>query len=216
MRSSLPNDHDINVAAYVLKKANDTIEKAAAFPNPYDLEQFFELIPIDNKSTPWNAILSQPHSKIRSCCCKQILNDSRTERIVGFVFKPRPHKNQLRSQEPYSQADMTRDNERRSFVKRLSAHFPTLPIQEEESHQTLLQNRLLIKMFAHARMKALFQQGWSISKLWEFHQRQKDIIRGRSEKLYRDIETLVSRILIYPLELVEKQYQDLFIRASLA
>jgi hypothetical protein len=211
------NDHKIRVSAYVFKNGSGPIGKTGPFSNPRDLEPFFELIPLIQDTTIWDAIVSQSHSNAKSCCCNQILDGFRRERLVGFVFRPGLDHTRLKNHQPYSQDNMSLESELRCFVKGLSEHFPSLPIQEEESlNQAKKRGHFLTKMFAHGQMKAFFDHGWSIAKLLDFHQGKRDILRVRNERLLHDIETLLSRILIYPLEQVEKQYRDLFIRASLS
>jgi hypothetical protein len=211
------HDHKIEVSAYLLKNLSDPIEKIGPASCPRDLEKVFEFVPIDQHSRSWNAILSQSHSNEGSCRCNQILKRSQRGLIAGFFFKHGLDQVRPGSSRPYNHETMSLNSELRLFRKRLSAHFPALPIQEEGRLNQAQQRRLFLKrMFAGARIQAFFQQGWSIVKLLDFHKREKDMLRVRNAKVYRDIETLLSRILIYPLEQVERQYRELFIRASLA
>jgi uncharacterized protein YbgA (DUF1722 family)/uncharacterized protein YbbK (DUF523 family) len=106
------------------------------------------------------------------------------------------------------------------FAEALRARFPNLPIEEEgRLHDAGLRENFVERIFAYARLQALWQlrqpKGgrWTIGDLVAFHTAHKLALLAHHEPGYRELGRLVARARQVPRAALRAEYERLFMAA---
>jgi uncharacterized protein YbgA (DUF1722 family)/uncharacterized protein YbbK (DUF523 family) len=100
------------------------------------------------------------------------------------------------------------------FARRLAAAFPLLPVTEDALLDTPAERALFAeRVFAAARLRALFAQPWRPRDLVGFHTRHKLQILAHDPARYQQAGRLVARAGSRPHEETEAAYRRLFAEA---
>lgn len=80
------------------------------------------------------------------------------------------------------------------FAAALAAAFPNLPTEEEgRLHDARLRDNFIERVFAYARLRALWNDRWTLGRLVEFHAAHKMALLAHSTDGYRTLGRLVAR-----------------------
>jgi uncharacterized protein YbgA (DUF1722 family) len=97
------------------------------------------------------------------------------------------------------------------FAGRLAAAHPMLTITDEETLRTWMgRARFVERVFAAARLRALFAGRWRRRDLVAFHTRHKLQILAHDPTLYREAGRVVARVGSRPPEETEADYRRIF------
>jgi len=80
------------------------------------------------------------------------------------------------------------------FAAALAAAFPNLPTEEEgRLHDARLRENFVERVFAYARLRALWKDRWTLGRLVDFHAAHKMALLAHSTDGYRALGRLVAR-----------------------
>jgi uncharacterized protein YbgA (DUF1722 family) len=102
------------------------------------------------------------------------------------------------------------------FAAVLLERFPDLPIEEEgRLSDPRLRDNFVERVFAYARVRALFRGRWNLGALVRFHTAHKLVLMAHSPAAYRQLGRFVARARTLPRADVERRYTGSFM-ATLA
>ncbi len=102
------------------------------------------------------------------------------------------------------------------FAAVLLERFPDLPIEEEgRLSDPRLRDNFVERVFAYARVRALFRGRWNLGALVRFHTAHKLVLMAHSPAAYRQLGRFVARARTLPRAEVERRYTGSFM-ATLA
>ncbi|WP_017578246.1 DUF1722 domain-containing protein [Nocardiopsis kunsanensis] len=102
---------------------------------------------------------------------------------------------------------------RGAFADRLTRLLPSLPVEEQgRLMDASLREWFVERVFAHARLRALFSEDWRTRDLVEFHTRHKLQLMVHSPEGYRETGRLVARAGSVQRESTEETYTEAFRR----
>jgi uncharacterized protein YbgA (DUF1722 family)/uncharacterized protein YbbK (DUF523 family) len=136
------------------------------------------------------------------------------EGLVGYVLKSRSPSCGMERVKVYDGtekgAHVTRDGEG-LFARALRARFPNLPVEEEgRLHDAGLRENFVERIFAYARLQALWRSRWSVGQLVAFHTAHKLALLAHLESGYRELGRLVARAAQLPRAELRAEYERLF------
>lgn len=102
---------------------------------------------------------------------------------------------------------------RGAFADRLTRLLPSLPVEEQgRLTDASLREWFVERLFAHARLRALFSGDWRTRDLVEFHTRHKLQLMAHSPEGYRETGRLAAHAGAVPRESTEEAYTEAFHR----
>jgi uncharacterized protein YbgA (DUF1722 family)/uncharacterized protein YbbK (DUF523 family) len=136
------------------------------------------------------------------------------EGLVGYVLKSRSPSCGMERVKLYDGTDKdaqpTRDGEG-LFAKALRARFPNLPVEEEgRLHDAGLRENFVERIFAYARLRALWSSRWNVGQLVAFHTAHKLALLAHLESGYRELGRLVARAAQLPRAELRAEYERRF------
>jgi uncharacterized protein YbgA (DUF1722 family)/uncharacterized protein YbbK (DUF523 family) len=119
------------------------------------------------------------------------------EDLSGFVLKSKSPSCGMARVKVYPDADArtpAREPGVGLFAAALAAAFPNLPTEEEgRLHDARLRENFIERVFAYARLRALWKTRWTLGGLIEFHAAHKMALLAHSTDGYRALGRLVAR-----------------------
>jgi uncharacterized protein YbgA (DUF1722 family)/uncharacterized protein YbbK (DUF523 family) len=114
--------------------------------------------------------------------------------LCGYVLKKDSPSCGMERVKTYSAGGMPERNGRGLYATALLEKFPTLPIEEEgRLNDPRLRENFIERVFAFRRLKDLFQPGWSLGGLVQFHTAHKMALLAHSTTRYHELGRLVAR-----------------------
>ena len=141
------------------------------------------------------------------------------EELSGFVLKSKSPSCGMARVKVYPDAEAripARDPGVGLFAAALTAAFPNLPTEEEgRLHDAGLRENFIERVFAYARLRALWNDRWTLGALVEFHAAHKMALLAHSTDGYRALGRLVARGKSLTRAALRERYEEGFM-ATLA
>lgn len=139
----------------------------------------------------------------------------RLRRVDGYVLKNKSPSCGLFALPVFDDNDQrVSGTGRGAFADRLTALLPRLPVEEQgRLSDPVLRELFVQRVFAHARLRGLWESPWRPSDLVAFHTRHKLQLMSHSPEGYRQTGRIVARAGERPPEEVAAAYTDAFQRA---
>ncbi|MEU3015887.1 DUF523 and DUF1722 domain-containing protein [Nocardiopsis sp. NPDC007018] len=136
-------------------------------------------------------------------------------RVDGYVLKNKSPSCGLYAMPVFDgNGDRQRGTGRGAFAARLTELLPHLPVEEQgRLSDPVLREHFVERVFAHARLRALLEEGWRPRDLVAFHTRHKLQLMAHSPDGYRETGRIVARAGDGDPEEVAASYTDAFHRA---
>jgi uncharacterized protein YbbK (DUF523 family)/uncharacterized protein YbgA (DUF1722 family) len=100
------------------------------------------------------------------------------------------------------------------FAEVLMERMPLLPVEEEgRLNDPLLRELFVERVFAHRRLKDLFETNWRVGDLVNFHTREKMLLRTHGEHSYRALGRIVAHASREDRERIADDYMTTFMTA---
>ena len=136
------------------------------------------------------------------------------ERLAGYVFKKDSPSCGMERVKVYAAGGVPEKNGRGLFADALMTRFPQLPCEEEgRLSDARLRDNFIERVFAWARLRALFAARWTVGDLVRFHTAHKMALLAHSTDLYNRMGRLVARAKAVPRAELEASYRELFMDA---
>jgi uncharacterized protein YbgA (DUF1722 family) len=131
-------------------------------------------------------------SQLRQLAERRVIELEREE-LSGYVLKKDSPSCGLERVKVYGASGMPSKSGRGVFAASLVAHFPSLPVEEEgRLADPRLRENFVERVFAYARLRALFTGRWTIGKLIVFHTAHKLTLMSHSTAGYETLGRLVA------------------------
>jgi uncharacterized protein YbgA (DUF1722 family)/uncharacterized protein YbbK (DUF523 family) len=136
------------------------------------------------------------------------------EGLVGYVLKAKSPSCGMERVKLYDGTDkgarVTRDGVG-LFAAALRDRFPNLPIEEEgRLHDAGLRENFIERIFAYARLQALWAGRWTVGDLVAFHTAHKMALLAHDERGYRELGRIVAGARQLPRAELRDRYEDRF------
>ncbi|WP_346434142.1 DUF523 and DUF1722 domain-containing protein [Nonomuraea composti] len=134
--------------------------------------------------------------------------------VDGYVFKAKSPTCGIHGVPVYRPDGTPADRRNRGlFSGIVMARHPLLPVEDEgRLHDALLRESFVERVFAHARLRALFAGDWRTRDLIAFHARHKMQLLAHDPALYREAGRVVAAAGGRPREEVAARYTEAFQR----
>lgn len=100
------------------------------------------------------------------------------------------------------------------FAEALISAFPNLPVEEDgRLADARLRENFIERVFAHARLRALFEGRWAVGDLVRFHTAHKLAVLAHRPAAYRSLGALVAKARGRPRAALRDQYVSSFMDA---
>lgn len=134
--------------------------------------------------------------------------------LSGYILKKDSPSCGMERVRVYGEKGTAQKTGRGAFAERLLAAFPLLPVEEEgRLHDPRLRDNFFVRVFAYHRLKALFQDRWTLGALVRFHTREKLLLMAHDPKAYAFLGRLVASAKAIGRERVALRYQEGFMGA---
>ncbi len=131
--------------------------------------------------------------------------------LDGYVFKKDSPSCGLWRVKVWNAAGTPARNGRGLFAAALVERFPHLPVEEEgRLSDARLRENFIERVFAYARLKALFSGRWTVGRLVAFHAAHKLLLLAHSPEAYRTLGRLVARVSSGDRRTVRAEYEARF------
>ncbi|MFD3686778.1 YbgA family protein [Nocardiopsis sp. NPDC058631] len=136
-------------------------------------------------------------------------------RLDGYVLKNKSPSCGLFALPVFDEAGNRVDGKGRgAFARRLTALLPSLPVEEQgRLCDPVLREQFAQRVFAHARLRALWESPWRTRDLVELHTRHKLQLMSHSPDGYRETGRIVARAGTVDREQTVASYTEAFHRA---
>jgi uncharacterized protein YbgA (DUF1722 family)/uncharacterized protein YbbK (DUF523 family) len=137
--------------------------------------------------------------------------------LDGYVFKAKSPSCGIHGIARFEHSGQPADHRGRGvFAQRMTARFPLLPAEDEgRLNDPVLREEFTERVFAQARLRALFAVPWQPGDLVSFHARHKLQLLAHDPARYRAAGRVVAAAGSAPREVTESAYRDVF-QAALA
>ena len=116
------------------------------------------------------------------------------ESLSGYIFKKDSPSCGVFRVRVHNENGLVTRTGRGAFADVLIEHFPGLPVEEEgRLGDPILRESFVERVFAYARLRALFTGRWTVGGLVAFHTAQKLLLMAHSPSAYASIGRLVAR-----------------------
>lgn len=113
--------------------------------------------------------------------------------LCGYVLKKGSPSCGMEKVKTYTPRGMPAPSSRGMFAAALLAAFPDLPVEEEgRLIDPVLRENFLVRVFAYARVSALFTSRWRIADLVAFHSREKLLVAAHRPASEKELGRLVA------------------------
>ncbi|MBR8741853.1 DUF523 and DUF1722 domain-containing protein [Nocardiopsis sp. MG754419] len=136
-------------------------------------------------------------------------------RLDGYVLKNKSPSCGLYALPVYdASGNRLRGTGRGAFADRLTTLLPSLPVEEQgRLSDAALREHFVERVFAHARLRGLWESDWAARDLVEFHTRHKLQLMAHSPEGYRETGRIVARVGSAEREETVSAYTEAFHRA---
>ena len=136
------------------------------------------------------------------------------EDLRGYLLKKNSPSCGMERVKVYQQRGAPRRDGVGWFARELMAHLPNLPIEEEgRLHDPRLRENWVERVFAYHRLRALFDNRFSIGRLVDFHARHKFLLLAHSPAIYRQLGRMVAESKSIPKAQLRADYESQFMAA---
>jgi uncharacterized protein YbgA (DUF1722 family)/uncharacterized protein YbbK (DUF523 family) len=135
--------------------------------------------------------------------------------LDGYVFKAKSPSCGVHGIARYAQGDQPADHSGRGlFAQRMMAKFALLAAEDEgRLNDPVLREQFAERIFASARLRALFSEAWQPHDLVSFHARHKLQLLAHDPARYRAAGRIVAAAGSAPPDVTESAYRDVFTAA---
>jgi uncharacterized protein YbgA (DUF1722 family)/uncharacterized protein YbbK (DUF523 family) len=134
--------------------------------------------------------------------------------LCGYVLKKDSPSCGLERVKVYDTNGMPTRVGRGRFAAILAERFPCLPVEEEgRLSDPRLRENFVERVFAYARLRRLFLEGWTVGELVHFHTAYKLTLMAHSPQAYKFLGRLVAGARAQPREETERRYTATFMAA---
>lgn len=132
--------------------------------------------------------------------------------LDGYVFKAKSPSCGIHGIPRYAPGGQPADHRGRGvFAQRMMARYPLLPVEDEgRLNDAVLREEFTERVFALARLRALFYVRWQPRDLVAFHARHKLQMMAHDPARYRGAGRIVAAAGAAPREVTESAYRDVF------
>jgi uncharacterized protein YbgA (DUF1722 family)/uncharacterized protein YbbK (DUF523 family) len=139
------------------------------------------------------------------------------EHLSGYVLKKDSPSCGMERVKVYGAGTMATRIGRGLFAAALMAKYPLLPVEEEgRLSDPALRENFVERVFAYRRLRALFDDRWTVGDLVRFHTAHKLTLMAHSPVAYRALGRLVAAARSMPRRQLSRQYEDGFMGALAA
>ena len=136
------------------------------------------------------------------------------ERLAGYVLKKDSPSCGMERVRIYAESGTAEKGGRGLFAEALITRFPQLPVEEEgRLSDPRLRENFVERVFAYARLRALFERRWTVGSLVEFHTAHKLTLLSHSPEIYYGMGRLVAGAKSMGRADLEAQYRERFMEA---
>lgn len=136
------------------------------------------------------------------------------EDLAGYVFKKDSPSCGLARVKVYQDGRLPARTGHGRFASAVVARFPLLPVEEEgRLHDPRLREHFVERVFAYARLQALWQSRWTIADLVRFHTAHKLALLAHAPGAYRSLGQLVAAARSLPRGELARRYATGFMQA---
>lgn len=136
------------------------------------------------------------------------------EDLCGFVLMKNSPSCGLFRVKRYAGSNMPIKDGRGLFAAALKERFPIMPIEEDgRLNDPVLRESFLERVYAMARLKELFQDGWKRRDLVEHHTKEKLLLMAHSPAAYKKIGQLVGSMHEHSPDELKNLYMEQFMVA---
>lgn len=134
--------------------------------------------------------------------------------ICGYILKKDSPSCGMERVKVYDSKGMPQRKAVGLFAAGLLKQFPLLPVEEEGRLNDLkLRDNFIVRVFAFARLKKLFQKSFSVGKLVKFHTDHKYLLLAHSPAHYQKMGRLVAGAKKIPADKLREEYSLMFMDA---
>jgi uncharacterized protein YbgA (DUF1722 family)/uncharacterized protein YbbK (DUF523 family) len=132
--------------------------------------------------------------------------------LDGYVFKAKSPSCGIYAIPRYAPSGQPSDRRGRGvFAQRMIARYPLLPAEDEgRLNDAVLREEFIERVFAFARLRALFSESWQPRDLVSFHALHKLQLLAHDPARYRGAGRIVAAAGTAPREVTEAAYRDVF------
>ncbi|MEV7964375.1 DUF523 and DUF1722 domain-containing protein [Sphaerisporangium sp. NPDC088356] len=137
-----------------------------------------------------------------------------TLRVDGYVFKSKSPSCGIHGVPLYTDEAVADRRNRGLYADAIMNAHPLLPVEDEgRLHDDVLREAFVERIFAHARLRALFEGDWRPRDLVTFHSRHKMQLLAHDPEAYRAIGRLVAEAGTCPRDRLATAYRHAFCTA---
>lgn len=156
----------------------------------------------------------EDHSAAMQSYSAQRLRELAKEDLCGYVLKKDSPSCGMERVRVFDVRGIPVKSGRGVFADALLQHFPHLPVEEEHRLcDRRLRENFIERVFAYARLRALFSGPWKISGLIAFHAAHKLLLMAHSPKAYQRLGRLVAGAKSVPRAELRARYESGFMEA---
>jgi uncharacterized protein YbgA (DUF1722 family)/uncharacterized protein YbbK (DUF523 family) len=134
--------------------------------------------------------------------------------ICGYILKKGSPSCGMERVRTYTEAGMPAPSDRGLFAAELLAALPELPVEEEgRLLDPVLRENFIERVFAYARVKAMFARRWSVGDLVVFHSREKMLVAAHQPAAEKALGRLVAAAKHAPRAETSESYRRAFLAA---
>lgn len=134
--------------------------------------------------------------------------------LCGFVLKKDSPSCGMERVKVYTTGGPADKGGRGLFAEALMTALPNLPVEEEgRLGDPRLRENFVERVFAYRRLRALFENRWTVGDLVKFHTAHKLTLMAHSPVAYRELGQLVADAKAHPRGQLAEEYQRRFMQA---
>jgi uncharacterized protein YbgA (DUF1722 family)/uncharacterized protein YbbK (DUF523 family) len=136
------------------------------------------------------------------------------EGLNGFILKKDSPSCGMERVKVYPDKGPSERGGRGVFAEALMTRLPNLPVEEEgRLNDPQLRENFVERVFAHQRLRQLFDSRWSVGDLVRFHTAHKLTLMAHAPSAYRELGQLVAGATGGSRQAVQDDYESGFMRA---
>jgi uncharacterized protein YbgA (DUF1722 family)/uncharacterized protein YbbK (DUF523 family) len=142
------------------------------------------------------------------------LKELASEDLCGYVLKKDSPSCGMERVRVFDRHGVPAKSGRGLYADALLREFPNLPVEEEgRLNDPRLRENFIERLFAYARLRAMFSRAWKISDLVAFQTAHKLLLMAHSPKRYQSLGRLVAGAKAVPRAELRKCYETEFMQA---
>ena len=156
------------------------------------------------------------HTKRMKTWAAKRVKDLQADQLCGFIFKKDSPSSGMQRVKVYNDKGMPHRTGSGLFARAFMDYFPRIPVEDEgRLNDPRLRENFIERIFALKRWRTLLEHRKALSRLIDFHSREKLLILAHSPKHYRLMGQLVAKGKRLSLVELFDEYERQFMAALL-